>query len=147
MPKSSYRPSVGGMSIAAHSTTRRYGLVTPFQRRVANPVARRLGRRGQVVVETMGRKSGLPRQTPVGGRVVGSSFWMVSEFGTQSQYVRNLLVEPRVRVRIDGEWRDGTAHVLVDDDPVARLRKLRPVNSLLVRSIGNDLLTIRIDLD
>ncbi len=137
------------MSIAAHPTSRWYGVVTPLQRRVANPLARRFGRHvpGQVVVETVGRKSGLPRLTPVGGRVVGSSFWMVSEFGTQSHYVRNLLVEPRVRVRIDGEWRDGTAHVLVDDDPRARLRKLRPVNSLLVRSVGNDLLTIRIDLD
>ncbi len=147
MSRSSYGPSVESMSIAAPSTTRRYGLVTPFQRRVANPVARRMGRRGQVVVETTGRKSGLPRQTPVGGRVVGSSFWMVSEFGTQSQYVRNLLVEPRVRILIDGQWRDGTAHVLVDDDPVARLRRLRPVNSFFVRRIGNDLLTIRIDLD
>jgi hypothetical protein len=33
------------------------------------------------------------------------------------------------------------------DDPHARLRKLDPLNSAIVRLVGTELLTLRIDLD
>ncbi|MFB7322348.1 MULTISPECIES: nitroreductase/quinone reductase family protein [unclassified Streptomyces] len=118
--------------------------VTTFQRRVANPVLRRLPL--QTVLETTGRTSGLPRRTPVGGRRVGDSFWLVSEFGERSQYVRNIHADPEVRVRIRGRWYEGTAYPLPDDDPVARLRGLPRLNSTAVRALGTDLLTVRVDL-
>ncbi len=123
----------------------RFRAATTFQRRVGNPVLRRLPL--QTVLETTGRVSGLPRHTPVGGRRVGDSFWLVSEFGERSQYVRNIKADPRVRVRIRGRWHPGTAHLLPDDDPVARLRRLPRVNSVGVRAFGTDLLTVRVDLD
>ncbi|MFC9895611.1 nitroreductase/quinone reductase family protein [Nocardia sp. NPDC127579] len=44
--------------------------------------------------------SGLPRQTPVGGRIVDQTFWMVGDHGQASQYVRNLLANPAVRVKV-----------------------------------------------
>ncbi|MCH5675790.1 nitroreductase/quinone reductase family protein [Streptomyces gilvus] len=122
----------------------RYRLATAFQRRL-NPIMRRLPL--QTVLETTGRTSGLPRRTPVGGRRVGDSFWMVSEFGERAQYIRNIKADPRVRVRIRGRWHTGTAHLLPDDDPVARLRALRSLNSVAVRAIGAGLLTVRVDLD
>ncbi|MFE4408746.1 nitroreductase/quinone reductase family protein [Streptomyces sp. NPDC093064] len=118
--------------------------VTTFQRRVANPVLRRLPL--QTVLETTGRASGLPRRTPVGGRRVGDSFWLVSEFGERSQYVRNIRADPEVRVRIRGRWYEGTAYPLPDDDPVARLRGLPRLNSTAVRALGTDLLTVRVGL-
>ncbi|MGW0957096.1 nitroreductase/quinone reductase family protein [Streptomyces sp. NPDC002405] len=118
--------------------------VTTFQRRVANPVLRRLPL--QTVLETTGRTSGLPRRTPVGGRRVGDSFWLVSEFGERSQYVRNIRADPEVRVRIRGRWYEGTGYPLPDDDPVARLRGLPRLNSTAVRALGTDLLTVRVDL-
>ncbi len=123
----------------------RFRTATAFQRRVANPLTRRLPL--QTVLETTGRVSGLPRQTPVGGRREGGSFWIVSEFGERSQYVRNIEADPRVRVRIRGRWHTGTAHLLPDDDPVARLRALPRYNSAAVRVIGTNLLTVRVDLD
>ncbi|KOU77635.1 nitroreductase [Streptomyces sp. MMG1533] len=122
----------------------RFRATTAFQRRVGNPVLRRLPL--QTVLETTGRTSGLPRRTPVGGRRVGDSFWLVSEFGERSQYVRNIKADPRVRVRIRGRWHDGTAHLLPDDDPVARLRSLPRLNSAGVRLLGTGLLTVRVDL-
>lgn len=122
----------------------RFRAATTFQRRVGNPVLRRLPL--QTVLETTGRVSGLPRRTPVGGRRVGDSFWLVSEFGERSQYVRNIKADPRVRVRIRGRWHTGTAQLLPDDDPVARLRRLPRFNSLAVRAFGTDLLTVRVDL-
>lgn len=99
------------------------------------------------MLETTGRKSGQPRHTAVGGRVIGTSFWLVSEHGTQSDYVKNIKADPAVRVRIHGRWRSGTAHLLPDDDAVARLAELPQLNSAVVRVMGSDLLTIRIDLD
>ncbi|MET8246149.1 nitroreductase/quinone reductase family protein [Streptomyces sp. NPDC005202] len=122
----------------------RFRATTTFQRHVANPLLRRLPL--QTVLETTGRTSGLPRRTPVGGRRVGDSFWLVSEFGERSQYVRNIRVNPRVQVRIRGRWHTGTAHLLPDDDAVARLRALPRLNSTAVRVLGTDLLTVRVDL-
>ncbi|AZQ35456.1 nitroreductase family deazaflavin-dependent oxidoreductase [Streptomyces cyaneochromogenes] len=122
----------------------RFRAATTFQRHVGNPVLRRLPL--QTVLETTGRVSGRPRQTPVGGRRVGDSFWLVSEFGEKSQYVRNIKADPRVRVRLRGRWHNGTAQLLPDDDPVARLRGLPRLNSAGVRAFGTHLLTIRVDL-
>ncbi|MFJ4563779.1 nitroreductase/quinone reductase family protein [Streptomyces caelestis] len=124
-------------------TDLRFRAATAFQRRV-NPLMRRLPL--QSVLETKGRVSGLPRRTPVGGRRVADSFWLVSEFGERSQYVRNIKADPRVRVRIRGCWHTGTAHLLPDDDPVARLRRLPRFNGLGVRAFGTQLLTVRVDL-
>jgi len=122
----------------------KHRVATLFQRHVANPLSRRLPK--QVLLETTGRKSGQPRQTPVGGRRVGDEFWLVSEFGERSQYIRNIQADPAVRVRIDGQWHTGTANLLPDDDAVARLRTLPRYNSAAVRAMGTDLLTVRVDL-
>ena len=116
-----------------------------FQKRIANPVARRLP--FQTLLETTGRKSGKPRRTPLGGRVVGHQFWFVSEFGEQSQYVRNIQADPRVRLRLRGKWRSGTAHLVPEDDARARLEQLPAINSFGVRTFGTNLLTICVDLD
>jgi deazaflavin-dependent oxidoreductase (nitroreductase family) len=105
---------------------RRRRLTSWFHRHVANPVMRPLARYvpGQAVLETIGRKSGLPRQTLVGGRLDGDCFWMVSDHGRHAQYVRNIEADPRVRVRIGRHWRTGTAHPMPDDDPGLRLKRL-----------------------
>ncbi|MFC1420976.1 nitroreductase/quinone reductase family protein [Streptacidiphilus cavernicola] len=122
----------------------RFRAVTAFQRRIANPLMSRLP--GQTLLETTGRTSGLPRRTPLGGRRIGDVFWIVSEFGEKSHYVRNIQADPRVRVRIRGRWYGGTAHPLPEDDAVARLSTLPRVNSTAVRSLGGNLMTIRVDL-
>ena len=101
----------------------------------------------QTLLETAGRKSGQPRRTPLGGRLIGNQFWLVSEFGERSQYVRNIVADPRVRLRLRGQWHSGTAHLMTDDDPRKRLRSLPRLNSFAVRMSGTGLLTVRIDLD
>ena len=119
-------------------------VVHRIQRLVVNPVGRQLP---VTMLETTGRKSGQPRRTAVGGSVVDNKFWMVSEHGEHSDYVHNIKANPAVRVRINGQWRNGTAHLLPDDDPRQRLRSLPRLNSVGVRTMGTDLLTIRVDLD
>ncbi len=116
---------------------------------LANPLVRVVA--GYVptwsLLETTGRKSGRPRRNPVGNGLRGNTFWIVSEHGHRAQYVKNIKANPRVRVRVGGRWRSGTAHLLDDDDPLARQKQLGKVNAAMVRAVGTGLLTIRIDLD
>jgi deazaflavin-dependent oxidoreductase (nitroreductase family) len=100
----------------------------------------------QTLLETTGRTSGEPRRTPLGGSKVGNEFWFVSEFGENSQYVKNIKVNPNVRVRLRGRWHNGTAHLVPDDDPRERLRSLPQFNSFGVRTFGTTLLSVRVDL-
>ena len=115
-----------------------------FQKNVANRVTRLLP--FQTLLETTGRKSGQPRRTPLGGSRVDNEFWFVSEFGENSQYIKNIKADPNVRVRLNGRWHNGVAHLMPDDDPHERLRSLPQFNSMGVRTFGTNLLTVRVDL-
>lgn len=121
--------------------------------RIVNPVVRRLAERGLVggavaLLETTGRKSGRPRATPVGNGLRGREFWIVTEHGWASAYVKNIRANPRVRVKVGRRWLSGTAHILPDDDPYERMRMLgRRTNDAAVRLVGTEHLVIRVDLD
>jgi deazaflavin-dependent oxidoreductase (nitroreductase family) len=115
-----------------------------FHRHIANPVTRRLPT--QLLLETTGRISGQSRRTPIDGRLDGAAFWLVSNHGEASDYVRNIKANNTVRIRIRGHWRSGTAVLLPGDDPHSRLATLPRFNSSMVRALGTDLLTVRIDL-
>lgn len=124
---------------------------TALARYVVNPVVKLAVRlrlvRGWAILETRGRKTGLPRQNPVGNGLAGETFWIVAEHGRKAGYVRNIAADPRVRVFVNGRWRSGTAHALPDDDPHERQRSLPALNARVVRLMGTDLMTVRIDLD
>ena len=121
--------------------------------RIANPLVRWMLERGiaprnVALLETTGRKSGEPKRTPVGNGLRGDQFWIVTEHGWASAYVKNIQADPRVRVRVGRRWRSGTATILPDDDPEARLRWLkRPLNDTALRAVHTEKLVIRVDLD
>ena len=130
---------------------RRSGLRGALSRYAIDPVFHRFaGARWlptHAMLETTGRRSGHTRRTPVVAMLRGDTFWLVAEYGKRAAYVRNLEADARVRVKVRGRWRAGTARVLPDDDPHARLRRTgRPLLGLVVRWFGDDLLTVRIDL-
>jgi deazaflavin-dependent oxidoreductase (nitroreductase family) len=124
---------------------------TALSRYLVNPVVKMAVRlrvvRGWAILETRGRKTGRPRQTPVGNGLAGDTFWLVAEHGARAGYVRNIAADPRVRVFVNGRWRAGTAQPLPDDDPRERQRSLPALNARAVRLMGTDLMTVRIDLD
>jgi len=100
------------------------------------------------LLETRGRSTGRPRRTPVGDGLRDGLFWIVSDHGYASAYVKNIQRDPRVRVRTHGRWRSGVATLLPGDDPMARQRTLAlGANGFFVRLVGTTLLTVRIDLD
>jgi deazaflavin-dependent oxidoreductase (nitroreductase family) len=121
--------------------------------RIVNPLVRWLLERGLAgksvaLLETTGRRSGQPRRTPVGNGLRGDLFWIVTEHGRRAAYVRNIEANPRVRVRVGRRWYEGIAQILPDDDPIERMGMLgRRLNDAVVRLMGTDHLTIRIDLD
>ena len=112
---------------------------------------------GYALLETIGRKTGKPRCTPVGNGRLGEQFWLVAEHGMKAGYVLNIALNPRVRLKLrDGlraHWHSGTAYLLSDDDPRERQRWLASHlpssagNARAVRLFGTQLLTVRIDLD
>ena len=112
---------------------------------------------GYALLETIGRKSGKLRRTPVGNGHVSNQFWIVAEHGMEAGYVRNIASNPRVRVKFHHgfwtKWRAGTATLLPNDDPLERQRWLGKAhpgsssNAAAVRLMGTKLLTVRIDLD
>jgi deazaflavin-dependent oxidoreductase (nitroreductase family) len=100
-----------------------------------------------MLVETRGRKTGKRRRNVVGYTGGGDTLWVVAEQGRHAGYVANLLAQPQVRLMVHRRWRDATAHVLDDDDPVARLKTFGDDNhAALVQRFGTSLLTIRFDL-
>jgi deazaflavin-dependent oxidoreductase (nitroreductase family) len=120
--------------------------------RLVNPLVRTLHKAGitggTALLETTGRKTRQPRRVPVGDGLRGDKFWIVTEHGRHSAYVKNIEANPRVRVKVGRTWFTGTAHVLDDDDPQERLRWLgRPVNDTALRLVGTEHLVIRVDLD
>ena len=121
--------------------------------RVFNPLVLAAARAGLptpsvVVLETTGRRSGQPRRAPVTRMVEGDTAWIVTEHGRKAAYVRNIEANPRVRVRLGRRWRAGTATVLLGDDWRARQRKMpNKLNSAMVRAMGTEHVTVRVDLD
>ena len=73
-----------------------------FQKRVGNPLTRRLPT--QALLEIDRTRSRQPRRTPLGGSRVGDPFWFVSEFGRKSRVRANIEANPNVRVRFGGRW-------------------------------------------
>jgi deazaflavin-dependent oxidoreductase (nitroreductase family) len=137
-------------------------LVHLLQKFVLNPPIRAamavgLAPPGYSLLESIGRKSGKPRRTPIGDGLAGDTFWIVTEHGRSAGYVKNIDADPRVRVKVRRglgyAWRPGIAHLLEDDDPRERQRKmsrghpLRRLNAFVVRRVGTEHLTVRIDLD
>jgi deazaflavin-dependent oxidoreductase (nitroreductase family) len=138
----------------------KHRIVHLLQKYVLNPPIRLLFALGIVppgyaLLETIGRKSGKPRRTPVGDARMGGQLWIVAEHGRRAGYVRNIEANPRVRVKVrDGfraHWYSGTAHILAEDNPRERQHWLAQHvrgagrNAAAVRFFGTELLTVRID--
>jgi deazaflavin-dependent oxidoreductase (nitroreductase family) len=112
---------------------------------------------GYALLETIGRATGKPRRTPVGDGRVGNQFWIVAEHGRKAGYVRNIMNNAKVRLKLRDErgarWHSGTALLFPDDDPKERQRWLclqlprSAANASAVRFFGTELLTVRIEFD
>jgi deazaflavin-dependent oxidoreductase (nitroreductase family) len=109
--------------------------------------------RAFALLETKGRVTGETRLIPVGNGLDGSVFWIVSEHGTRCDYVKNLMADPKVRVKVGRRWYSGTASLIQDDDAFGRRRDLDRKNGIvgrvdgvIFRASASEPVTVRIDL-
>lgn len=78
-----------------------------------------------IVLSTVGRRSGLPRATPMGYvRIDPATLRVVSEHGTRSDWYRNAVAAGSVQVLLEGRNRPATVHLLAGEDPGAVLEKM-----------------------
>ena len=102
---------------------------------------------GYVLLETTGRRSGEPRQVPVGKALEGDTLWVVAEHGLRAAYVRNIQADPRVRVRIGAAGGRHGAGALRRRLARAPAPHPEQVQLAVVRAMGTEPVTVRVDLD
>lgn len=132
--------------------------VRAFERYAQNPPIKLVLRLGVPIpmlalLETTGRRSGKPRRVPVIRGLDGDTFWIVAEHGHDAAYVRNIRANPAVRVKLGRRWRHGTAHILDDDDAMARAQWMKDhlgrwhrFDVVAARIFGTEPVTVRVDL-
>ena len=114
--------------------------------RVVNPPARLLAGIAPwwVVLETTGRRSGKPRHTPLArGPAWEGAHWLIAVHGRHSAWVKNLIADPSVRLRVRGHWRTGTAAIVEFDEEIASRFSLYAQSG--PRLAGIDPLLVRVD--
>ena len=92
------------------------------------------------LVTIRGRKSGLPRTTPLAVIEVGGRRWVWSPWG-ESQWVRNLRAAGRATITARGQTEEVNATEL---DPTERIEYFRDVLAPLARSIPFGIWFIRV---
>lgn len=75
-------------------------------------------------LQTIGRTSGRPRTIEIWFATDGTGIYLLAGGRDRAHWVRNLRVEPRVRVRIGGRTIDGTARVIEDEPTEMVARRL-----------------------
>ena len=77
-----------------------------------------------VYVTTRGRRTGKPHTIEIWFGTDGGALYLLSGGGDRSDWVRNLLADPVVDIRLAGETRPGRARVVTDHDEERRARRL-----------------------
>jgi deazaflavin-dependent oxidoreductase (nitroreductase family) len=128
-------------------------------RYTANPLMRGMFKLGitppgMALVETIGRRTGAVRHTPVVAYTPdGRTLWLIAQHGRHAGWVRNFETRPQVRVRLGRRWRTGTAELLPDDDVKARIRTFsgnavgQAIYAATFRTLESQPVTVRIQLE
>lgn len=80
-----------------------------------------------MVITHTGRKSGLPRRTPVNYAEIEGDLYCTAGFGAIADWYRNLLANPRVEIWLPDSWWEGVAEDVTAWPAARRLPLLRQV--------------------
>jgi deazaflavin-dependent oxidoreductase (nitroreductase family) len=78
-----------------------------------------------LLLTTTGRKSGLPRVTPLQYEEIDGAIYVASARGTRADWFRNILADRCVKVRIKSREFDGLAEPVTDPCRIADFLELR----------------------
>jgi deazaflavin-dependent oxidoreductase (nitroreductase family) len=138
---------------------RKFKFERQMGRAVMNPMVaalERIGVRSSLVVEleTTGAKSSQPRRVPLAGRADDNGVWVISQHGRRAGWAYNIAADPKVRVRVNNEWRTGTATFEPHDDIRARARSFggggrlsQSATALTMRAMESDPISVRISYE
>jgi deazaflavin-dependent oxidoreductase (nitroreductase family) len=143
----------------ANKAVRKFKFERRVGRTIVNPLVAamdRIGIRSSLVVEleTTGAKTGQPRRVPLTGRADNTGVWVISQHGRRAGWAHNITANPKVRVRVDNQWRSGTATFEPNDDVRARARSVggdgklsQSAAALTMRAMESDPISVRITFD
>jgi deazaflavin-dependent oxidoreductase (nitroreductase family) len=146
-------------AVDSRKALRKFKFERRVGRMVVNPLVAALDKIGiraasTVELETTGAKTGQPRRVPLTGRADADGVWVVSQHGKRAGWAHNISANPRVRVRVNNQWRSGTAAFVPDDDVVARARSFggdrklsQSATALGMRALQSDPISVRIMFD
>ena len=108
---------------------------------------------GRIVLSltTTGRKSGRERVTPLQYEEIDGCFYVAAAFGERTDWYRNILVNPRVKIRVKSRRFAGQAQTVTDVEKIAdflayRLSKHPRMVGMMMRSGGVSMPPQRNDL-
>ena len=78
-----------------------------------------------LLLTTTGRKTGLPRLTPLQYELVDGQYTIGSARGTKADWFRNILADPHVRVRVKSREFAAIAEPVTDPARIAEFLELR----------------------
>src|SRR6478735_6874521 len=143
----------------ARKALRKFKFERQVGRTIVNPLVGALDKIGirassTVELETTGAKTGQPRRVPLTGRADDTGVWVISQHGRRAGWAHNIAANPKVRVRINNQWRSGTATFEPDDDVRARARSFggdgklsQSAAVLAMRAMESDPISVRIAFD
>ena len=105
-----------------------------------------------LLLTTTGRKSGLPRATPLQYEEIDGAIYVASARGTKADWFRNILANPCVHVRIGNRQFEARAEPITDACRIAdllelRLSRHRRMVGAILRSEGLPAEPSRLDLE
>ncbi|NTU82613.1 MAG: nitroreductase family deazaflavin-dependent oxidoreductase [Chloroflexales bacterium] len=74
-----------------------------------------------LLLRTTGRKSGLPRDTPLNYAIDGGAVICLAGFGVQAHWLQNICSDPHVHVRLPDHQGEGVATLVADRAEARRL--------------------------
>lgn len=78
-----------------------------------------------MLLTTTGRKSGLPRQTPLQYEKVNDDYYIASARGSDADWFKNIVADPKVHVQIRDREFDAIAEPVTDPVRIADFIELR----------------------
>ncbi len=131
-----------------------YHFMKPLNARMAANYKRGFGpRRMVLLLTTTGRKSGLPRITPLQFEEVDGEIYIASARGQEADWFKNIIANSQVRVQIRDREFDASAEAVTDPRRIADFIELRlkrhPVMIRLIMTLfdGLPLRLARADLE
>jgi deazaflavin-dependent oxidoreductase (nitroreductase family) len=78
-----------------------------------------------LLLTTTGRRSGLKRVTPLQYELIGSDYYLGAARGVKADWVKNILADPRVELRVGAKHVRGMAEVVTDPGKFADFLEIR----------------------